>query len=387
MLKRFWQAGLYWVAFLAMLGMASFPATGQDDVAGAPPVFSRPKKDLSKIESQVKDLANIRIQSDLVVTPVSVLDSSGEFVYDLNEDDFQILDNGVPQRIEHFETEMRTVAAVVVVQTSDSVAPLLDQVRKLGAVFSGTMLGAQGQASVIFFDDRVRMVEDFSNEGERLAATLRGVTGGGDKARLSDALARAVDMLARRPKGERRVIVAFSDGYDSGSETKAEEVVQRATDAEVAIYGLGFNPVEALLARKPQAPPPSPLDTNVARPLPPGTVRTPTHSENVYSAPIPVVPIVIATGEIIRSAFAASLLELYAGYTGGVYYKHWSEKALERQLNRVASEIQSQYELAYVPDTPYQPGFHRIEVRVKRPGVKVRARAGYFFPEKTPETP
>ena len=162
-----------------------------------------------------------------------------------------------------------------------------------------------------------------------------------------------------------------------------EEVVRQATSVEVTVYGLGFNPAEELLARKPEPPPPSPLDTNVTRPLPPGTVPTPTNSQNVYGTYVPVVPILIATGEIIRSAVASSSLEYYSGYTGGVFYSHWSKKALEDQLTRIASEIHSQYELAYVPDTLNQPGFHRIEVQVRRPGVTVRARAGYFYQRST----
>ena len=153
----------------------------------------------------------------------------------------------------------------------------------------------------------------------------------------------------------------------------------------MTIYGLGFNPAEALLLQKPQPQPDNPLDTNVTRPLPPGTVPTPTNSANVYGTPIPVVPILIATGQMIRSALASSLLEFYAGYTGGVFESHWSKTALQEQLSKIASEIHSQYELAYVPDTLSQSGFHRIEVQVKRPGVKVRTRAGYFYPEKTPE--
>jgi hypothetical protein len=134
-----------------------------------------------------------------------------------------------------------------------------------------------------------------------------------------------------------------------------------------------------MLARKTQAPPPNPLDTNVARPLPPNMPATPTNSENVYQTSIPVVPIILATGETIRSTLASSLLEYYAGYTGGVFYSHGSKKAVQDQLNRIASEIHSQYELAYVPDTLGQAGFHRIQVQVRRRGVRVRTRAGYFF--------
>ncbi len=362
---------------------AVFPSPPQDGVAGAPPVFSSPKKQPPPDAKKIEELSKIRVQSPLVTAPVTVLNSAGEFVYDLEQNEFEVLDNGVPQRLERFEVEGHPLAVVVVVQTDDTVAPLLPHVRSLAPVFSSLVLGPQGKAAVVSYDDRVRVLQDFSDDGDRLAVTLKELVGRGGKARLNDALTRAVEMLGKRPRDERRIIVAFSDGFDSGSETVKEEVVRQATSAEVTVYGLGFNPAEELLARKPEPPPPSPLDTNVTRPLPPGTVPTPTNSQNVYGTYVPVVPILIATGEIIRSAVASSSLEYYSGYTGGVFYSHWSKKALEDQLTRIASEIHSQYELAYVPDTLNQPGFHRIEVQVRRPGVKVRARAGYFYQRST----
>jgi hypothetical protein len=57
---------------------------------------------------------------------------------------------------------------------------------------------------------------------------------------------------------------------------------------------------------------------------------------------------------------------------------------LQDNLSRIADEIHSQYELAYVPNDLSQAGFHRIQVRVVERGLKVRARAGYYFPWVTP---
>ncbi len=373
------------VLAVAALGAAVFasPARAQEGVTGGAPVFSKPKDEPPPSPDLVKQATSIKVRSNLVTTPVAVIDRSGDFVYDLEQKDFEILDNGSPQKIQSFETEGRPVALVIVIQVNGDVLPLLDQVRPLASMFSDLLLGAQGVGAVVLYDDRVRVAQNFSNNSDKLNATFKTITGRGDGARLNDALSRAIEMLEKRPSAERRVIIAFSTGVDSGSETSKEEVVRRATGAEVAIYGLGFNPAEALLKQKPHLPPAGPLDTNVTRPLPPNTIPTPSNSVNTYDAPIPVVPILVATGEIIHSAVASSPLEFYAGYTGGVCYSHWSKKTLQDQLNRVASEIQSQYELAYVPDNQEQGGFHRIEVRVRRPGVKVRARAGYFFPEKT----
>jgi len=366
------------LALLACELIPFYPARAQEGVAGDVPIIAKPKKE------PPKEAPHIRVQSTLVTAPVTVIDSAGEFVYDLQEEDFQVLDNGAPQRIERFEMEPNPLAAVIVVEANETVAPLLGQVRPLAPLFSTLMLGPQGQAAVITYGDRVNLVQEFSGDSDRLESALRGLVARGDAARLNDALARGIALLEKRPKAERRVMVVFSDGFDRGSETTKEDVVQRATNAEVTIYGLGFNPAQALLAKKPQAPPPNPLDTNVTRPLPPNTVPTPTHAENVYGTPIPIVPIIVATGEIIRSALASSLLEFYAGYTGGVFYSHWSKRAVQDQLSKIASEIHSQYELAYVPDTLSQTGFHRIEVQVRRPGVKVRTRAGYFYQAPNP---
>jgi len=375
----------------AVLAVLSGPtaARAQEGIAGDVPVITKPQPtDPAKLADLAKK-AQIKVTSTLVTAPVTVVGADGSFVYDLQQRDFQLLDNGVPQSIERFDMEMHPLAAVIVIETNDFVAALLDPVRKLAPLFSQLMLGEAGKAAVITYSGSVKVAQDFSSDSDQLESTMRALKSTGDGARLNDALTRAIALLDHRPKGEKRVIVAFSEGYDFGSETTQEDVVQRATSAEVTIYGLGFNPAKALLDKKPEPHQYTPLDANVTRPLPPNSPQTPTMSDNVYSMPVPVVPILLATGEIIRSVMAHSLLEFYAGYTGGVFYSHWSNKAVEGQLNKVASEIHSQYELAYVPDTLTQPGFHRIEVHVKRPGVKVRTRAGYFYqpPQGSPANP
>jgi VWFA-related protein len=234
---------------------------------------------------------------------------------------------------------------------------------------------------VVTYGDQIRVVQDLTQDSDELESALRGLEARGSSARLNDALARAILLLESQPKENRRVIVVFSDGHDLGSETHKEEVVQRAVNAGITIYGLGFSPGRALLARQPKAPPPNPLDVNMARPLPPNTAPTPSNEEKTWDVPtVPIVPLILASGEMIRSTVAKSALEFYAGYTGGVCYAHWSTKAVQDELNRIADEIQSQYEIAYVPHAPSsENGFHRIQVRVHRSGVKVRTKAGYFL--------
>ncbi len=336
-------------------GPVLFPsARAQEKVPGDNPVVSKPKQEPPPGTQPYKVESQIRVTSNLVTAPVTVIDSQGDFVFDLAEKDFRILDNGVPQKIEQFSLEQRKLEAVIVVEANSTSEPLLGEVRPLGPVFSSLMLGPQGEAAVVTYGDQIRVVQDMTQDSDKLESALRGLQAGGGSDHLNDALARAIALLEGRPRENRRIIVAFSDGHDLGSKTHKEETVQRAVNAGITIYGLGFSPARAFLAKQSKAPP--------------NDVPT-----------VPIVPLILAGGEEVLSTVTKTALEFYAGYTGGVCYARWSTKTVQDDLNRIADEVQSQYEIAYTPHAVGENGFHRIEVQVDRSGVKVRTKAGYFF--------
>jgi VWFA-related protein len=234
-------------------------------------------------------------------------------------------------------------------------------------------------AAVITYSSRVNVAQDFNSDSGQLMTTLGKLGPEGVQARLNDGLMRAVALLERRPKTDRRIVVAFSTGFDDGSESNRAEVVRRATGSEVAIYGLGLNPVKSLFWRKPDDSSPPPIAGNPVGQMPTAGSPTPSLSTRAYDTPIPGVEILDASGKMVKSVFFKHLMEYYAGYTGGVFYGNWKKAELPDLLSRISAEINSQYELTYVPDTMGQPGFHKIMVRVARNGVKVRTRAGYFY--------
>jgi len=377
----FLKSALTMVLAGGAFGLILFPsARAQEGVAGDNPVASRPKQEPPADLKTSKDEASIRVPVNIVTAPVTVINSKGEYVFDLQQKDFEVLDNGVRQRIAQFSLEQRPLAVVIVVQANSTSEPLLDEFRPLGPVFSSLMLGPQGEAAVVTYSDQVRDVQDFTQNSDELESALRGLQARGGTAHLNDALAHAILLLENQPKEDRRIIVAFSDGHDLGSKTSKEEVVQHAVNAGITIYGLGFSPARALLGRQAKAPPPNPVYENMGVPAPPNTAPTPSNVQNTWEVPqLPIVPIILESGEMIHSIVAKNALEFYAGYTGGVCYAHWEKKGVQDELNRIASEIQSQYEIAYVPNAPSDNGFHRIEVHVDRQGVKVRTRAGYFL--------
>ncbi len=94
---------------------------------------------------------------------------------------------------------------------------------------------------------------------------------------------------------------------------------------------------------------------------------------------VPATGAVHAAVRGVESKFHANDVESYARYTGGVFYGQWSERALQVHLSEISADIHSQYLLAYVPDDLSQRGFHRLEVKVRKDGVNVRTRRGYFY--------
>ncbi len=374
------------VLLVGLVFAVSLPAVlgAQSGVDGAAPAI-QPKAPPPPDPAPDDSVAKIRVQSFLVTTPVTVIDKSGEFVSDLDEKDFKLLDNGATQRIERFEVSPDPIAVVVVVQTTDSVGSLLGQVRPLGPVFSDLLLAPNGEAAVISFSDQIKQLQGFSSDRDRLKFTLQRLDSFGRKPRLNDAIMQGLELLETRPKPERRLMVVFSDGTDRGSENNKSDVVRRATTDGTTIYALHLSRMESVLRDKPdQGHPMDPLDANVTRPLPPGVAPTATNSANVWSADGGSendngIPILTATGETILSTFVKNPLAVYAGYTGGVYYSHWTESKLQDQLNRVCDEVHSQYEIAYIPSSLTDTGFHSIRVQVDKPGLRVRTRAGYFY--------
>lgn len=329
--------------------------------------------------------AQIQIQSNLVTAPVTVIDKhTGDFVYDLKEKDFEILDNGKPQQISGFSRESHKIAAVILIQDSDSVTPLLGELKKLSPLFSELMLGPKGDAAVITFGSEVQVAQGFSNSGAELDATLQRLLPDGNKARMNDALMQGINLLQHRPKGERRVIVVFSSGYDSGSQTSKNEIIRRAAAAEVEIYGLGLSLSKSYLTRdkQPLNPPTSAQNASGAgAPPQPGKATTPDSSMGTFGVSVPITGAVRPAIRAPESIIFSNDAERYAAYTGGIFFSQWSSQALQNHLSRIAADVHSQYLLTYVPNDLSETGFHKLEVKVNRKDMKleIRTRRGYFY--------
>lgn len=332
----------------------------------------------------------IKVRSLLVTTPVTVRNEKGEMVHDLEQSDFRITDNGVPQRITHFNLGGDPISLVVVVETSSRIGPLLPKIRKSGILISQTVVGPTGEGAVVGFDNEVKTLLDFTSDSDAMDKTLAGLPEGSRGAKLFDAMDKAVEMLSARPEasetdlGKRRVMLVIGEAHDSGSEAKLGEVLRRAQLANITIYAVGISGAKADLQRKPEykEPPKATPDGTFGMPPPPGTVQTPTTEEQAEEAGSPLAAVqALALWAVMhaKDKVTAHQLEIAAAATGGEHVSAWKDRTIEKVIDDMGGELHSQYTLTYAPTGTSSEGYHEITVNVDRKELTVRARPGYYL--------
>jgi VWFA-related protein len=319
------------------------------------------------------------VKVELVNTPVTVRDSTGELVLDLAQRDFRVFDNGAEQRIEHFDLGGDPLSVVLVVETSSRIESLLPAVRRTGILFTQIVLGPTGEAAVLGFNDSVDKLLPFSSDADEIEKSVSSLRLGTSGARLYDALSEAVGLLRNRPSSRRRVIVAVSEAVDSGSETKLGQVLREAQLANVTIYAVGLSTTAAELRNPPKQSGPHPISPPGTFPLPPmpGTPQTPTSEQQRYGN-IDLLALVVWMVQRAANAVGQNSLELAAVATGGLSLSTFRDRSIEKALDQIGGELHAQYLLSYRPAGTDPSGYHEIKVEVTRPGVKVRSRPGYY---------
>jgi len=331
----------------------------------------------------------IKVRTVLVNTPVTVRNEKGEMVHDLEEPDFRITDNGVPQKITHFDLGGDPISLVVVVETSSRIASALPQIRKSGILISQVVTGPTGEGAVVGFDDEVKTLLDFTNSSDAMEKAMSGLQEGSGGTKLFAAMSKGVELLSARPEvsetelGHRRVMLVIAEAHDSGSEEKLGEVLRRAQLANVTIYAVGISSTKADLKRKPdyQPPPRATPEGTFGEPPPPGTIQTPTTDANNQGGGNLLALAVWAVMHA-KDQVTAHQLEIAAAATGGQHVSTWKDRTIEKVIDEMGGELHSQYTLTYTPSGEATAGYHEISVTVsqeKARGLKARARPGYYL--------
>jgi Ca-activated chloride channel homolog len=310
-------------------------------------------------EAQAKIIKNV----NYVVLPVTVKDGAGRLVPDLQKDDFRVLDDNVEQRIEIFTAEAFPLSIVVLIDNDLKVKDAQQVEPSLEAIVGGLSTG--DEAFICRFDEYFHPGKGFTADQDKIltelkreklasrpsvasgggafdAPTINGqsVTGGPAVPRatiefkgqptkaLDDAVYAAAQILKDRGRERRKIILLVSDGVNNPkyNTNKYDVVLKELLRYNISVFGVGV-----------------------------GTVY------------------------IERKFEKLDRLARYAHNTGGDVYYGSKRNDLEELYARVSEEARNQYTLAYSPrGTDVGAEYHAVEVRVKREGLTILTRDGYY---------
>jgi VWFA-related protein len=304
----------------------------------------------------------IRVTVSEVIVPVTVTTAKGQFVSNLDKEDFRIFDNGQEQTIDYFSRDRNQPVVVGFlmdlsnnsrVQWKDYQEAAIDLVDTLmpgDKKYSGYLIG---------YSTEPDLMVDTTSDAEAIVARLRKLKPGGGAA-LYDALYEACTnrkLVQGEPIEPRRIVVIIGDGHDNASKKTLKEVLELAQRNLVTIYGVstaayGFGNDD---------------DDDVLIKLAIATVGKVEYPlQNVYKDVSGYLQVPRDEGNYA-----------YDVGTGG--YSANKASTIYRAIANITGEITTQYILRYVPDIPDDSkNIRDIKVTVKLPDVNVRARQSYY---------
>ena len=268
---------------------------------------------------------------DLATFGLTVLDRRNELVTDLSKEEFEVFEDGRPQRVDLFargDGERSPAMHVgLMLDASGSMAMDLKLARSAAIRFLNLLPEAQ-DVTLVDFDTQVRITKYPQRDFARLIERIRLRKPDGWTA-LYDALGTYLDG-ADQQEG-RTLMVMYTDGGDTRSALRFDETLTLLKASRVTVYAIGL-------------------------------------VENTGSA---------------RFDLQRKLQQLVEP-TGGQAFFPTTMKDVESAYDKVLAEIKGQYHLGYLSTNPATDGaWRKVEIKVKRPGLKVRTRKGYYGPYKT----
>lgn len=323
----------------------------------------------------------IRARVNEVTAPVVVRDPrTGDMILDLNQNDFHMFDNGVEQKINHFDLGGEPLSIVLVVQTSSQIEGTLPSIRQAGIVFTQTVMGKTAEAAVLGYDDRVNVLQPFTMEQDDVQKTLNHLQVNYSGMHLYDAMARGIQMLDDRPAERRRILMVIGEPRDAGSENKLGGVLRSAELANVTIYSVGISVTGAALRQPAQQYEPPQMGPPGTYPVPTPNMKPPSpEMERAVQPNMNLGALLIWLVKTGQNVLGENVLALASAATGGLHVGVLHEKNFQKAIDEIGGELHAEYNVGYRPSGE-KTGYHEIRVVVARKNVKVRTRPGYYIP-------
>jgi len=338
--------------------------------------------------AQEMDLPTFRSTVKYITVPVTVLDKEGNFVNGLEPKDFRLFDNKKPQPISR-DLTFNPISVVIAIQANAGIEGMLPKINKIGSLMDALVVGETGEAAVMKFDHRIEVLQEFTNDSDKITQAIRKIKPGSTTARLNDAVMEGINLLRNKPKERRRVILLIAETRDRGSEMKAREVLVEAQFKDVIVYSINISRfMSTWTNRNPTPPRPPAIPPTAGHSMAGGGALNPTtQMQNTGFGNGNILPAFVEIFRQAKALFIDNPAEAYTKWTGGREYGFATEGALERAISDLGNEIHSQYMLSYPVPQDAEGGYHDIEVKVMRPDLEVRARPGYWIAGAAVEKP
>ena len=292
---------------------------------------------------QAQEIPVFKTETHLIDTTVSVHDASGGLVLDLTKDDLSVIEDGIPQTIRYFShAEQMPLSIGLVIDSSGSQEKFLkDHERDLRDFLRQTMM-PEDRAFAVAFGNHLRLVSDWSGNQDAIANSLHSYDKGemnfpeiGPKedrelgTALNDAVFYATTEKMTGIEHRRKVLVVFSDGEENSSEHDQVDSIEAVQGADVLVYAIRYTELKH-----------GKMDA--------------------------------------RDRYGIRELDHLTAQSGGKAYDAHAMK-VSQAFAEIAGELRSLYGVGYQSTNKDRDSeFRKVVIRRKRPGLVIRARAGYY---------
>ena len=269
----------------------------------------------------------VRVDSNLVIIPASVVDGRGHAVTDLKVEDFELRVDGELKQIGDLSRAETPVQIALLFDNSASLSSAREFEKQAAVRFFQSVVRPIDRAAVYSISTTATLAQPLTSDVGRLVRTVQNFGRPDGATALFDAVAQASDYM--RPLQGRKVLVVVSDGTDTVSDASFEEAANRALRAECQVYVVQTQQVE---------------DPN------------------------------------LHDTVSEQRMYKLTEQTGGAVYVPQSVADLDAVFTQISLDLSQQYLLGYYPQDDRRDNFFRfITVRVKtRPSLRVRARKGFY---------
>ncbi len=343
-----------------------------------PPVLSGDTTKSNQTASPIKteepaveeDDEIIKIETNLVTFPVSVLDREGRFITGLQKQDFQIFENGIEQKIDTFASVELPFTVILMIDVSPSTAFRIEEIHEAAIAFVD-QLRRDDKVVVVAFDERVSVLSPATNNRAALRNAIRQAQFG-DGTSLYDAVDNIIAQQLRRIEG-RKAVVLFTDGVDTTSRrANYQSTVRETEEVDALFYPIRYDTSTEMNGGGSNYPNPYPQRRRG------GTWG------DILGGILSGGSVQIGGGAAgsSRSEYETGrrYLEELARNSGGRNFE--ASNDLNTAFSGIAEELRRQYSLGYYPEIVGQKGERKqIRVRVKRPNLVVRSKNSYIVGE------